>query len=76
MSNIRTTRALLFEPDLRTIVASVRIVTDDDAPALIMFEGEPFLKLPPLPLWKAGMLAYARTQPYRADSGLVETVAS
>jgi len=48
-------------------VAFVTMVTDDQAPQIVMFEGEPFLRVN-----RVDVLAYQQTRPYRADCMVIE----
>jgi hypothetical protein len=48
-------------------IAFVTMVTDDHAPACVMFEGEPFLRVN-----RVDVLAYQQTRPYRADCMVIE----
>lgn len=70
---MRAARAILFGLDRRLIVGAVRVVIADEAPRVILYDGEPFLPMPVPPAWSAkDVLAYAQERPYRADEGLLE----
>lgn len=56
----------------RAMVATVRIIVDQDVPDLVMFGGEPFLRFANL---SDGSLIYAQTRPFRADTALTIEVA-
>ena len=70
MSGMHAARAQLLDVD-RKPCATVRIVIDDDAPELIMFNGEPFL----LEIFLEdgeGSIFYRQVRPYRVDASQVE----
>lgn len=70
---MRSARAILFGLDRRVIVGAVRVVIIDEAPPVIMYDGDPFLPMPVPPGWSAkDVLAYGQARPYRADEGLLE----
>ncbi|MCK1669411.1 hypothetical protein [Bradyrhizobium sp. 153] len=70
---MKAARAILFGLDRRVIVGAVRVVVADQAPKVIMFDGDPFLPMPVPPTWSAkDVLAYGQERPYRADEGLLE----
>lgn len=70
---MRAARAILFGLDRRVIVGAVRVVITDEAPAVILYDGDPFLPMPVPPGWDArAVLAYGQERPYRADPGLLE----
>ena len=66
MSGIHAARAKLLDIH-RKPCATVRIVIDDDAPELIMFNGEPFLLED-----GEGSIFYRQVRPYRVDASQVE----
>jgi len=70
---MKAARAILFGLDRRMIVGAVRVVIADDAPKVILYDGDPFLPMPVPPGWDAkAVLAYGQERPYRADEGLLE----
>ncbi|MET3991649.1 hypothetical protein ABID65_003289 [Bradyrhizobium sp. S3.9.2] len=69
---MRAARAILFGLDRRLIVGAVRVVIADEAPKVILYDGDPFLPMPVPPGWDAAVLAYGQERPYRADDGLLE----
>ncbi|MHB0784410.1 hypothetical protein [Bradyrhizobium sp. 5.13L] len=70
---MKAARAILFGIDRRVIVGAVRVVIADDAPKVILYDGDPFLPMPVPPGWDAKVvLAYGQERPYRADEGLLE----
>ncbi|TFV34577.1 hypothetical protein E4K66_30910 [Bradyrhizobium frederickii] len=74
---MKAARAILFGLDRRVIVGAVRVVIADEAPKVIMCDGEPFLPMPVPPGWDAkAVLAYGQERPFRADEGLLEVAAS
>ncbi|WBL75625.1 hypothetical protein I3J27_21570 [Bradyrhizobium xenonodulans] len=70
---MKSARAILFGLDRRVIVGAVRVVIADDAPKVILYDGDPFLPMQVPPGWDAkAVLAYGQERPYRADAGLLE----
>lgn len=66
-TDVRAERAALLGLDGRR-VAVVTMVVADRLPQIVMFEGEPFLRLP----GHYGAPRYAQVRPYRADAMVIE----
>ncbi|WP_018456831.1 hypothetical protein [Bradyrhizobium sp. WSM4349] len=69
---MKAARAILFGLDRKVIVGAVRVVIAEEAPKIIMLDGEPYLAMPIPPGWDAkAVLAYGQEIPFR-PAGVVE----